>query len=76
MFVRATYTGKNVTKVYVARKAASIPSSVDTQWREYRGRADIVLDSFDGKVPLHDLMTLLVRRPTVYDRALKVHGVA
>ena len=66
---------KNVTKVYVARKAASIPSSVDTQWREYRGQADIVLDSFDGKVPLHDLMTLLVRRPTVYDRALKVHGV-
>ena len=33
--IRATYTGKNVTKVYVARKAASIPSSVDTKQRRY-----------------------------------------
>ena len=29
------------------------------KWRGYRGQADIVLDDFDGKVPLHDLMTLL-----------------
>ena len=71
VFYGACGTGKTRRAMQMTGGAAywaPARESVD-KWRGYRGQADIVLDDFNGEVPLHDLVTLLIRRPTVYDRA-------